>query len=51
MYRVKLKNKPKCENTPMILDSEWKTLIKDSKEKKMRKEGKMPPGLARYIII
>lgn len=51
MYRVQLEKNPKYEHPPMITDREWKALIEDSKDKKMRKEGKMPHGLVRYITI
>ena len=46
-YRVHLENNPLYEHPLMILEREWKALIEDSKEKKFRKEGKTPPGLAR----
>ena len=43
MYRVHLKKIPRYECPPIILEKEWKALIEDAKEKKMRKEGKSPP--------
>ena len=49
--RVKLLKKPKYGHPLMIPNMEGKALIKDPKEKKMRKEGKTPPSLARYIAI
>lgn len=51
MYRVQLQKNPKYERPPMIPDREWKALIKDTKEKKMKKEGKTPLGPTRYITF
>ena len=35
----------------MIPESEWKATIKDSKEKEMERERKMPPNIERYMIF
>ena len=47
MYMVQFHKNPRYECPPMILGMEWKALIKKSKEKRLKKEGKIPPGLAR----
>jgi hypothetical protein len=47
MYRVKLKNNPRYECPPIIPKREWKAFIEDAKEKRLRKEGRNPPGLGR----
>ena len=50
-YRVQLKNNPRYERPPMIPSMEWKSLVKDGKEKGLRKSGKIPPGgTGRYAI-
>ena len=49
-YRVHLQKIPRCENPPMILEREWKSLPNDAKEKTLKKEGKTLPGPTRYVI-
>ena len=51
MYKVQFQKNPKYEHSPMIPNREWKALIEDSNEKKMRKEGRTPPDPPRYITI
>jgi hypothetical protein len=45
--RVHLKYKPRYEHPLVIPEREWKAIIDDAKEKKLRKEGKSPIGPAR----
>lgn len=47
MYRVHLQKNPRYEHLPMIPEREWKALIKDAKEKKLRKKGKTIPSPTR----
>jgi hypothetical protein len=47
MYRVTLQNNPRYEHPPVILEREWKAFIEDAKEKRLRKEGRNPPGSGR----
>ena len=47
MYRVQLQKNPKYERPPMIDEREWKALVKDAAENKVKKEGKMTPDLPR----
>jgi hypothetical protein len=50
-YRVHFQTNPRYERPPMILNIEWKNLLEDAKDKKMRKEGKKPLGPGGYIIF
>jgi hypothetical protein len=50
-YRVNLKENPRYDHPSMIPKVEWKNLLEDANEKKVRKEGNMPLGLGRYIIF
>ena len=34
----------------MIPSREWKALVEDGKDKGLRKEGKILPGIGRYVI-
>lgn len=34
----------------MILEREWRNLLEDAREKRMRKEGNMMPSGGRYMI-
>ena len=47
IYRVKLQNKPRYGCPPVIPEREWKAFIEDAKEKRLRKEGRNPPGPGR----
>ena len=47
MYRFHLQNNPRYELPPMVPKREWKALINESKEKRLRKEGKTPPSPTR----
>ena len=44
MYRIQLHYNTRYEHPLTIPGREWKAIIEDTKEKKMRKEGKMPTG-------
>ena len=46
-YRTQLKFNPRYEHPLTVLESEWRALIHDGKEKRAKKEGKMPTGPAR----
>ena len=50
-YRVHLEKKPRYERPPMNPSREWKSLVKDGKERVLRKQGKIPPGIGRYAMI
>ena len=47
MYRVNLQKNPRYECPPIIPEREWKAFIEDAKEKRLRKEGRNPPGPGR----
>jgi hypothetical protein len=47
MYRVNLQKNPRYEHPPIIPEREWKAFIEDAKEKRLRKEGRNPPGPGR----
>jgi hypothetical protein len=47
VYRVHLQKNPRYEHPPAVPEREWKALIEDAKEKKLRKEGKTPTGTPR----
>ena len=50
-YKVHLQKKPTYELPLMSLEREWKNLLDDSKDKRMKgKEGKTPPDAGRYMI-
>ena len=49
-YRVQILENPRYEHPPMIPSREWKALVEDGKEKGLRKEGRIPPGIGRYAI-
>ena len=44
-YRVHLEMNPRYERPPMIPIREWKALLDDGKERALRKQGKVPPGI------
>ena len=46
-YRTQLQFNPRYERPLTILESEWRALIHDGKEKRAKKEGKMRTGPAR----
>ena len=46
-YRTELKFNPRYKNPLTVPESEWRALIHDGKEKRAKKEGKMPTGPAR----
>jgi len=46
-YRTQLQFNPRYERPLTVLESEWRSLIHDGKEKRAKKEGKMPTGPAR----
>ena len=46
-YRTQLQYNPRYERPLTVLESEWRALIHDGKEKRAKKEGKMPTGPAR----
>ena len=48
--RVNLERNPRYEFPPMIPSREWKSLVEDGKEKGLRKVGKIPPGIGRYVV-
>jgi hypothetical protein len=50
-YRVHLQTNPRYEHPLTILKIEWKNILEDEKEKKMRKQRNMPLGPGRYIIF
>ena len=50
-YRVHIQKNSRYEHPLMILDMEWKALLKDAKEKTLRKNGKIPPDTRRYVIL
>ena len=50
-FRVHLERNPKYECHPMIPIREWKALVEDGKERALRKERKLPPGIGRYEIV
>jgi hypothetical protein len=50
-YRVHLETNPRYEHPPMILVREWKSLLDDGRERALRKQGKLPPGIGRYAIL
>ena len=47
MYGVHLQNNPRYEHPPMIPKMERKVVIDNSKDKRLKNEGKTPPGSAR----
>jgi hypothetical protein len=47
MYRFNLQKNPRYEHPPVIPEREWKAFIEEVKEKRLRKEGRNPPGLGR----
>ena len=46
-YRTQLQFNPRYEHPLAVPESEWRALIHDGKEKRAKKEGKMPTGPAR----
>jgi len=46
-YRTQLQFNPRYERPLAVSESEWRALIHDGKEKRAKKEGKMPTGPAR----
>ena len=44
---MKLKFNPRYDHPLTVPESEWRALIHDGKEKRAKKEGKMPTGPAR----
>ena len=50
LVRVHLEKNPRYERHPMIPYMEWKSMVEDGKEKVLRKERKIPPGIGRYAI-
>ena len=46
-YRTQLQFNPRYERPLSVSESEWRALIHDGKEKRAKKEGKMPTGPAR----
>ena len=46
-YRTQLQFNPRYERPLTVPESEWRALIHDGKEKRAKKEGKMPTGPAR----
>ena len=49
-FRVHLERNPRYECPPMIRAREWKALVEYGKERALRKEGKLLPGIGRYAI-
>ena len=43
-YRTQLKFNPRYEHPLIVLESEWRALMHDVKEKRAKKEGKIPTG-------
>ena len=50
-YRVHLERNPRYEHPSMIPPRVWKSLVEDGKERARRKEGKIPLGTRRYVIL
>ena len=50
-YRVHLQKNLKYEHPLAIPEREWKTLVEDTNEKALQKEGKTPPRPARYEAL
>ena len=46
-YRMQLQFNPRYERPIAVSESEWRALIHEGKEKRAKKEGKMPTGPAR----
>ena len=46
-YRTQLQFNPRYERPLTVPESEWRALIHDKKEKRAKKEGKMPTGPTR----
>ncbi len=43
-YRTNIGKYPNYERPGLILEREWDALVEDAKQKKMRKEGTLPPS-------
>ena len=50
-YRVHVEMNPRYECPSMIRSTEWKSLVEYRKERALRKQVKLPPGIGRYAML